>query len=98
MNCTCLYFDYKLLRKFEIVVNFAICQPKPPYHRQIIVYSCIDFCGGHESVLTTEIYARMNPKYMFEAIKNAYKNIITDNIPVWEGNDELMEMLKGLAK
>jgi site-specific recombinase XerD len=53
---------------------------------------------GHKSVLTTEIYARMNPKYTFEAIKNAYKNIITDNIPIWEDNDELMKMLKGLAK
>jgi site-specific recombinase XerD len=53
---------------------------------------------GHKSVLTTEIYARANPKYTFEAVKNAYKNITADNIPIWKGNDELMAMLKGLAK
>ena len=53
---------------------------------------------GHKSVLTTEIYARINPKYTFEAIKNAYKNITTDDMPIWKGNDELMAMLKGLAK
>ena len=53
---------------------------------------------GHKSVLTTEIYARMNPKHTFEAIKKAYKNVTTDNIPDWKDNDKLMEMLKKLAK
>jgi integrase/recombinase XerD len=53
---------------------------------------------GHKSVLTTEIYARVNPKYTFEAVKNAYKNITADNIPVWKDNDELIAMLKNLAK
>jgi hypothetical protein len=49
-------------------------------------------------VLTTEIYARVNPKYTFEAVKNAYKNITTDEIPVWEGNNDLLAMLKNLVK
>lgn len=53
---------------------------------------------GHKSVLTTEVYARVNPKYTFEAVKNAYKNITVDTIPVWEGNNELITMLKELAK
>ncbi len=53
---------------------------------------------GHKSVLTTEIYARMNPKFTFEAVKNAYKNITAENIPVWKGNNELMVMLKNLSK
>jgi integrase/recombinase XerD len=53
---------------------------------------------GHKSVLTTEIYARVNPKYAYEAVKNAYKNITTDEIPAWEGNNELLVFLKGLAK
>jgi integrase/recombinase XerD len=53
---------------------------------------------GHKSVLTTEIYARVNPKYTFEAVKNAYKNITTDEIPMWEGNSELIAMLKNLSK
>lgn len=53
---------------------------------------------GHKSVLTTEIYARSNPKYTFEAVKNAYKNITAEDIPVWEGNNDLIGMLKELAK
>jgi site-specific recombinase XerD len=53
---------------------------------------------GHKSVLTTEIYARMNPKFTFEAVKNAYKNITVDNVPAWKGNNELMVMLTNLVK
>jgi len=53
---------------------------------------------GHKSVLTTEIYARVNPKFTFEAVKNAYKNITTENIPNWKGNNELMVMLKNITK
>lgn len=53
---------------------------------------------GHKSVITTEIYARLNPGYTFEAIKNAYKNITTDELPVWKGNNSLLAMLKELAK
>jgi integrase/recombinase XerD len=53
---------------------------------------------GHKSVLTTEIYARVNPKYTFEAVRNAYKNIVTDEAPMWEGNNELIDMLNNLSK
>ena len=53
---------------------------------------------GHKSVLTTEIYARVNAQYTFEAIKNAYKNIIADEVPVWEGNDQILKMLKYFIK
>jgi integrase/recombinase XerD len=53
---------------------------------------------GHKSVVTTEIYARVNPKYSFEAVKNAYKNITTDEIPAWETNNEILTMLKGFVK
>lgn len=53
---------------------------------------------GHKSVVTTEIYARVNAKYTFEAVKNAYKNITNDEIPVWEKNNEIVAMLKRLVK
>ena len=53
---------------------------------------------GHKSVLTTEIYARMNSQYTFEAIKNAYKNITTEELPIWKDNDRVLTMLKGLVK
>lgn len=53
---------------------------------------------GHKSVITTEIYARVNPEYTFEAVKGAYKNISPDEIPVWEGNSEILSLLKGFVK
>ncbi len=52
---------------------------------------------GHKSVLTTEIYAKVNPKFTFEAVRSAYSNI-SDEIPMWEGDDKLMERLKELAR
>jgi len=53
---------------------------------------------GHRSVLTTEIYARVNAKYAFEAIKNAYKNVVVDEIPTWHGNEQVLQMLKGFSR
>ncbi len=53
---------------------------------------------GHKSVITTEIYARTNAGYTFDAIRKAYKNITADEIPVWKGNNELFALLKQLAK
>lgn len=52
---------------------------------------------GHKSVLTTEIYAKVNPKFTFEAVRSAYGNI-SDEIPMWEGDDKLMKRLKELAR
>ena len=45
---------------------------------------------GHKSVLTTEIYAKVNPKFTFEAVKIAYSSII-EEIPMWEGDNELIK-------
>ena len=53
---------------------------------------------GHKSVLTTELYARVNSQYTFEAIKNAYKKITTEELPIWKDNDKILTMLKGLVK
>ncbi len=53
---------------------------------------------GHKSVLTTEIYARVNSKYTYEAIKNAYKNITDDEIPIWKDSDKLLSMLRKFAR
>ena len=62
---------------------------------------CCDYIRdflGHKSVLTTEIYARMNSQYTFEAIKNAYKNITTEEPPLWKDNGRVLTLLKGLVK
>lgn len=50
---------------------------------------------GHESVLTTEIYARADSKQKREAIEKAYVNIIKKETPAWIENDNLLEWLKG---
>ena len=49
---------------------------------------------GHESVLTTEIYARVDSKQKREAIEKAYVHIIKKETPAWIENDNLLEWLK----
>jgi site-specific recombinase XerD len=49
---------------------------------------------GHESVQTTEIYARADSKQKLEAIEKAYVNIIKKETPEWVENDNLLEWLK----
>jgi site-specific recombinase XerD len=49
---------------------------------------------GHESVQTTEVYARADSKQKKEAIEKAYVNIITKETPEWIENNNLMEWLK----
>ena len=49
---------------------------------------------GHESVLTTEIYARVDSKQKREAIEKAYVEIIKKETPTWIENDDLLEWLK----
>lgn len=49
---------------------------------------------GHESVLTTEIYARADSKQKREAIEKAYVDIIKKETPTWVENDNLLTWLK----
>jgi site-specific recombinase XerD len=49
---------------------------------------------GHESVQTTEIYARTDSKQKREAIEKAYTGIIKKEKPSWLKNDNLLEWLK----
>lgn len=49
---------------------------------------------GHESVTTTEIYARADSKQKREAIEKAYAGIIKKEAPTWMKNDDLLEWLK----
>lgn len=49
---------------------------------------------GHESVLTTEIYARADSKQKREAIENAYVNVVNKESPIWIENDNLLTWLK----
>ncbi len=49
---------------------------------------------GHESVQTTEIYARADSKQKREAIEKAYVGLIKKETPSWLENDNLLEWLK----
>jgi site-specific recombinase XerD len=51
---------------------------------------------GHKSVVTTEIYAKVDSKQKREAIEKVYQNLITKEEPVWIQNSNLLEWLKGL--
>lgn len=50
---------------------------------------------GHESVLTTEIYARADSKQKREAIEGAYVDVVSKESPKWVENDDLLAWLKG---
>jgi integrase/recombinase XerD len=49
---------------------------------------------GHESVQTTEVYARVDSKQKREAIEKAYADVIKKEKPLWTNNDNLLEWLK----
>jgi len=50
---------------------------------------------GHVSIQSTEIYARADSKQKREAIEKAYVNINPEEKPVWEGNMNILNWLKG---
>lgn len=49
---------------------------------------------GHESVQTTEIYARADAKQKREAIEKAYVDVVKKEMPEWIGNKGLLQWLK----
>jgi len=49
---------------------------------------------GHESVQTTEVYARVDSKQKREAIEKAYADVVKKEVPLWTNNDNLLEWLK----
>ena len=51
---------------------------------------------GHESVTTTEIYAKVLEEDKFEAIRNASPNTISDNLEDWNNDQDLLNQLLNL--
>lgn len=49
---------------------------------------------GHESVQTTEVYARVDSKQKREAIEKAYTEVIKREVPMWANNDNLLDWLR----
>lgn len=48
---------------------------------------------GHNSISTTEIYAKANTAMKREALEKAYVKLTPDEKPQWEGNSELLKFL-----
>ncbi len=53
---------------------------------------------GHESVKSTEIYARLNDEIKRKAIEEAYIDLQVPDFPSWQENAELMNWLTDLCK
>jgi integrase/recombinase XerD len=49
---------------------------------------------GHESVTTTELYARVDSKQKREAIEKAFVNVVKKEAPIWVNNEGLLQWLK----
>jgi len=53
---------------------------------------------GHESLQTTEIYARVDSKQKREAIEKAYADVVKREEPLWTNNNDLLEWLKNFQR
>ena len=51
---------------------------------------------GHESVTTTEEYAKVLEKDKFEAIRSANVDNVSDNLEDWVNDNELLSQLLSL--
>lgn len=53
---------------------------------------------GHVSIQTTEIYARADSSMKRKALEDAYENVVSDELPEWQQNADLLEWLKDLGR
>jgi integrase/recombinase XerD len=53
---------------------------------------------GHVDIQTTEIYARIDGEMKRKALEQSSNNIVSNNMPEWQHNAELMNWLKNLGK
>ena len=53
---------------------------------------------GHVDIQTTEIYARIDGEMKRKALEKSYSNIVSEKMPAWQTNAELMVWLNNLEK
>lgn len=53
---------------------------------------------GHVDIQTTEIYARIDGEMKRKALEKNSKNVVSNKMPEWHNNAELMNWLKNLGK
>lgn len=53
---------------------------------------------GHVNVTTTEIYLRANTETKRKALESAYMEVITQDVPVWDEDTDLLNWLQDLCR
>jgi site-specific recombinase XerD len=53
---------------------------------------------GHVDVKTTEVYARIDGEMKRKALESSNRGVVSDKLPEWQSNKELLNWLKGLGK
>lgn len=53
---------------------------------------------GHVNIQTTEIYAKADSSMKRKALENAYANVVSDELPEWQQNTNLLEWLQNLGR
>lgn len=53
---------------------------------------------GHVSVQTTEIYAKADSSMKRKALEKAHADVVSDHMPEWQQNADLLEWLKNLGR
>lgn len=53
---------------------------------------------GHVSVQTTEIYAKADSSAKRKALEKAYTDVVSENLPEWQQNADLLEWLQNLGR
>ena len=53
---------------------------------------------GHEDITTTEIYAKVNSEVKRRALESAYMEVVTQDIPDWTEDTDLLSWLNDFCK
>lgn len=53
---------------------------------------------GHVNVQTTEIYAKADSSMKRKALEEAYADVVSDELPEWQQNADLLEWLQNLGR
>lgn len=53
---------------------------------------------GHANIQTTEIYAKADSSMKRKALEDAYADVVSDELPEWQQNADLLEWLKNLGR
>jgi len=53
---------------------------------------------GHVNVTTTEIYLRANTELKKKALESAYMEVVTQDIPVWNEDTDLLNWLQDFCR